>query len=122
MAACTVAIRFSPPTFILSLPTEVRTCRFDGIQPGASALDLLSFLTDEGFLHDAEGVPEERILAMLDALIKQRPVQPRKVAAALDATGASVSDDFGQFGDVAAAAALQASGDEDDQFDADDLF
>jgi hypothetical protein len=121
--AVSAAIRFSPPTLVIVVPStsayEILSVDFRNIEPGATALDLLTFLRDEGFA-GLSAIPEGRLLALLDALAKQRQVSHKSSAVALNATGASLSDDFG---DVSAAAALQATGSEDDeQFDADDLY
>lgn len=126
MAGGTIAIRFSPPTLVIAVPEPrggyaVKSCVFRGIEPGAHALDLYSFLSDEGFLAGLEALPEARLMAYLTALVEQRaPVAPRKPVSH-EAT--SWSDDNDEFGRAGAAAELQvSSGAAEDQFDADDLF
>lgn len=114
----------------------MKSCVFKDIEKGAHALDLLSYLSDEGFLEGLEALPEARLMAFLTALIDRKPPLPAWKGASHPTHSTSWSDDIdehaaepselqasgAEFGHAGAAAELQASGETEDQFDADDLF
>ena len=121
----TLAIKFEPPTLVVAIPAPrggytIKTCVFRDIEPGAHAMDLMSFLGDEGFLAGLEAISEARLMAYLTALIERKaPLAPRKPSAPVAMHESTSWSDDNEFGQAGAAAELQASGPVDDLFDAD---